>query len=58
MNTAQITYELEHDPKTSKKFAGCFGAKNFPRRSTGNRAGSSSTPTQAQNQGRIGLLYS
>ena len=24
MNTAQITYALEHDPKTSKKFCGMF----------------------------------
>ena len=30
MNTAQIAYALEHDPKTSKKFCGVFPSDKLP----------------------------
>ena len=30
MNTAQIAYELEHDPKTSKKFCAVFPSDKLP----------------------------
>ena len=30
MNTAQVAYALEHDPKTSKKFCGVFPIDKLP----------------------------
>ena len=30
MNTAQIAYVLEHDPKTTKKFCGVFPSDKLP----------------------------